>query len=90
MYSLNCSRNDLKMLIHQLKHQGLEENMLFGFIMTLKSWLIHNPDKDYLQINEYLPLRGWNHFKLDAQTFQIARACFKNGNQKRVHLSGQH
>ncbi len=88
MYSINSSRKDMKILVEQLKHQGMEENMIFGFIMTLKSFYLKNPDMNHLQINEYLPLRGWNDFELDYDTFQIALACIHTDNGKSVHLSG--
>ncbi len=88
MHDLNLSHNDLKKLINQLKHQGMEEALIFGFIMTLKSCFFNNPDIDHLQINDHLPLWGWNDFKLDYSTFQIVLSCFQAECGKPVRLSG--
>ncbi len=87
MHALKSSHDNLKKLINLLKHQGMEETMIFGFIMTLKSCLLHNPDIDHLEVNESLPSWGWNDFQLDYPTFQIAQESFRARSEKSIRFS---
>jgi len=68
-----------KVLINRLAMKGLEQNEIPGFIWSLKSCLMDNPDMNHLQANDRLPFLGWNGFKLDYHTLQLAISCFEVG-----------
>ena len=55
----------------------MEKSIIFGFISSLKSCLLDDPNLNHLQINKRLQFLGWDDFELDYHTLQLARACFE-------------
>jgi hypothetical protein len=72
------------MLMHRLEKKGMEKSIIFGFISSLKSCLLNNPNMNYLQINKRLQFLGWDDFELDYHTLQLAKACFEAESLKRL------
>jgi len=62
------------MLMHRLEKTGMEKSIIFGFISSLKSCLLNNPNMNHLQINKRLQFLGWDDFELDYHTLQLAKA----------------
>ena len=74
MYSLSQHK---QILMHRLEKKGMEKNTILGFILSLKSCLLDNPNMNHLQINKRLQFLGWDDFELDYHTLQLAIACFE-------------
>ncbi|MBW1727960.1 MAG: hypothetical protein JRJ62_10355 [Deltaproteobacteria bacterium] len=55
----------------------MEKSIIFGFISSLKSCLLNNPNMNHLQINKRLQFLGWDDFELDYHTLQLAKACLR-------------
>ena len=80
---MNLLSEHEKMLIHRLELKGMGKSEIFGFIWSLKSCLLDNPDLNHLQTNERLQFLGWNDFDLDYHTLQLAISCFEVGKFRR-------
>jgi len=81
MYSLSQHK---QMLMHRLEKKGMEKSIIFGFISSLKSCLLNNPNMNHLQINKRLQFLGWDDFELDYHTLQLAKSCFEAESLKRL------
>ncbi len=68
-------------LVERLENKGMARNTIFGFILSLKSCLVDNPNLNHLQLNNRLKFLGWDDFELDYHTLQLAIACFENQRQ---------
>lgn len=79
MYSLSQHK---QMLMHRLEKKGMEKSIIFGFISSLKSCLLDNPNMNHLQINERLQFLGWDDFEVDCHTLKLAKACFQAESSK--------
>jgi len=64
-------------LIHRLQNMGMDKSAVLGFIWSLKSLFLINPEINNLQINGKLESLGWHGFNLDDQTLKMAIACFE-------------
>lgn len=64
-------------LMRRLEKKGLKERATMGFICSLKSCLMSNPDFNHAQLNNRMKFLGWNEFELDYHTLQLAIACFE-------------
>ena len=74
MYSLDQHKH---MLTHRLEQKGMEKNTILGFILSLKSCFLDNPNMNHWQLNRRLKFLGWNDVELDYHTLQLAIACFE-------------
>ena len=83
MYSLSQHK---QILIHRLEKKGMEKNTILGFILSLKSCLLDNPNMNHLQINKRLQFLGWDDFELDYHTLQLAIACFEAEGLKSLEI----
>ena len=67
--------SDLKqVLFHHLELKGIEKDLIPSFIKSMKICLVANPAMNHLQVDKELRLLGWNDFKLDYHTLQLAIA----------------
>ena len=64
-------------LIERLEKQGMEPGMIPGFIRSLANAILVYPDMNLSQANRRLHLLGWDNFKLDYHTLQLAIASFE-------------
>jgi len=71
-----CDSNK-QVLMRRLEMKGLGKSTIPGFICSLKSCLLDNPDMNHLQANERLQFLGWDDFDLDYHTLQLAIASFE-------------
>jgi len=55
----------------------MEKSTILGFILSLKSCCLDNPNMNHLQLNERLQFLGWGDVELDYHTLQLAIACFE-------------
>ena len=83
MYSLSQHK---QILINRLEKKGMEKNTILGFILSLKSCLIDNPNMNHFQINKRLQFLGWDDFELDYHTLQLAIACFEAEGLKSLEI----
>ena len=66
-----------QMLVHRLEKIGMEKSLIPGFIWSLKSCFVIDPEMSCGQINERLESLGWQDLKLDHRTFGMFIACFE-------------
>ena len=83
MYSLSQHK---QILMHRLEKKGMEKNTILGFILSLKSCLLDNPNMNHLEINKRLQFLGWDDFELDYHTLQLAIACFEAEGLKGLEI----
>ncbi|MEA1948194.1 MAG: hypothetical protein U9N83_12940 [Thermodesulfobacteriota bacterium] len=55
----------------------MEKSIIFGFISSLKSCLLDDPNMNHWQINKRLQFLGWDDFEMDYHTLQLAKECFE-------------
>ena len=66
---------DLKqVLFHHLELKGIDKDLIPSFIRSMKICLVVNPAMNHLQVDKELRLLGWNDFRLDYHTLQLALA----------------
>ena len=70
--------------MHRLEKKGMEKSIIFGFISSLKSCLLDNPNMNHSQINIRLQFLGWDDFEMDYHTLQLAKACFEAESLKNM------
>ena len=75
-----------KILSKQLEKQGIELNIIPRFIKDLFYSFLDNPAINLFQVNDRLRLLGWIDINLDYHTYQLAKACFEDTNQKRPRV----
>jgi len=68
---------DKKTLMRRLEKKGMAKGATLGFIWSLKSCILDNPEMNRQQIEKRLKYLGWKNFQLDDETFQMAIKCFK-------------
>jgi len=79
---------DKQALMHRLEIKGMAKGAILGFIWSLKSCLLDNPEMNHLQIEKRLKYLGWDDLELDDQTFELAIKCFKiDGSEKAGELA---
>ena len=59
-------------LIHRLVEQGMDTNMIPGFIRSLANTFTYQPNMDLQQVNDRMQQMGWGDFELDYFTFRLA------------------
>ena len=74
-------------LTRRLEKKGLVKTAIPGFIWSLKSCLLVNPDLNHMQLNERLQTLGWDDFELDYHTLQLAIACFEAEDTNRPAMN---
>jgi len=74
MYDLNRIKQNL---IERLERQGIEPNIIPGFIRSLANAIFVNPHMNLLLVNRQLQFLGWDEFELDYHTLQLAIECFE-------------
>jgi hypothetical protein len=79
------SKNE-QVLMHRLGTKGMEQGVIPGFIWSLKSCLLDNPDMNHFQTNKRMQFLGWNDFDLDYHTLQLAIACFEAEGFRRSEI----
>ncbi|OQY09897.1 MAG: hypothetical protein B6I30_09185 [Desulfobacteraceae bacterium 4572_187] len=60
--------------MHRLEKTGMEKSIIFGFISSLKSCLLNNPNMNHLQINKRLQSRRAN-FVIMRRTYRTLNDC---------------
>ena len=83
MVRMNFLSENKQVLMHRLEMKGMEQSAIPGFVLSLKSCLLDNPDMNHLQTNKRMQLLGWDDFDLDYHTLQLAIACFEAEGFKR-------
>jgi len=68
---------DKQALMGRLEVKGMAKGAILGFIWSLKSCVLDNPEMNHRQIEKRLQYLGWNDIELDDETFQLAIECFK-------------
>ena len=71
-------------LLHHLDKMGIESNTIPRFVKDLIISFTDNPSMSLFQVNSRLHGLGWDY--LDYHTFQLAKACFENGNLKSLQV----
>jgi len=64
-------------LIRQLTKNGIEPDLIPGFVRSLAKAISVDPEMDHLRISDHLRYLGWDGFELDYHTMQLAMACFE-------------
>ena len=80
---MNFLSENRQVLMRRLEMKGMEQSAIPGFVWSLKSCLVDNPDMNHFQTNKRMQLLGWNDFDLDYHTLQLAIACLEDGCFKR-------
>jgi hypothetical protein len=77
-------------LIHRLVEQGMDTNMIPGFIRSLANTFTYQPNMDLQQVNDRMQQMGWGDFELDYFTFRLAAECLEAyGLKKSEYKSAQ-
>ena len=74
---MNFLNENKQALMRRLEIKGMEQNAILGFVWSLKSYLLDNPDMNHLQTKKQMQHLGWDNFDLDYLTFQLAVECFE-------------
>lgn len=72
------SKRIKKILVTRLKDAGLDNRLIPGFIRSVANSVFVAPHNNLWQINERLQYLGWDNFKLDYHTLQLAIAYFES------------
>ncbi|MEW6673378.1 MAG: hypothetical protein AB1427_16875 [Thermodesulfobacteriota bacterium] len=64
-------------LTQRLETKGVEQSKIPGLLRELANFDFFNPHVNLLYINERMQYLGWNDFKMDYHTLQLAIACFE-------------
>ncbi len=65
-------------LIQRLEGQGIENNVIPGFVRSLANSFLLNPQMSVMQVNKRLHYLGWTGVELDYHTFQLAVTWFES------------
>ena len=77
-------------LIERLEKQGIEPNMVPGFVRSLANAILLNPAMNLPQMNKRLAWLGWGGFELDYHTVQLAIASFEADGLKSLEDKPAH
>jgi len=69
--------NIKQILMDRLEKMGMDLCLIPGFIKSLESYLLHNPQMSLFQVNEKLQYLGWGDLDLDYHTLQLAIEYFE-------------
>jgi hypothetical protein len=79
-----------EILIHRLVDQGMDTNMIPGFIRSLANTFTYHPHINLQQANDRMQQMGWDDFELDYFTFRLAVECLEAyGLEKSEYKSAQ-
>lgn len=62
-------------LTQRLEKQGIDRSKIPGLLRDLANFDFVNPHVNLLYVNERMHYLGWNDFKMDYHTLQLAIAC---------------
>jgi hypothetical protein len=74
---MNFLSENKQVLMRRLKMKGMKQSAILGFVWSLKSCFLDNPDMNHLQTNQRMQFLGWDDIDLDYHTLQLAIACFE-------------
>ncbi|MFH1992252.1 MAG: hypothetical protein ABIK98_07550 [Pseudomonadota bacterium] len=66
-----------QILTQRLEKKGVDRSKIPGFLRDLANFDFLNPHVNHLYVNERMHYLGWNDFKMDYHTLQLAIACFE-------------
>ena len=66
-----------QILIQRLEKKGVDRSKIPGLLRELANFYFVNPQVTLRHVNERMHYLGWNDFKLDYHTLQLAIACFE-------------
>jgi len=72
-----------QILMDRLEKIGMDLCLIPGFIKSLESYLLHNPQMNLIQVNAKLHYLGWGDLALDYHTLQLAIEYFEAEEFKR-------
>ena len=79
-----------QILINRLVDQGMDPNMIPGFIRSLAATFTYHPHISLQQANDRMQQMGWDDFELDYFTFRLAVECLEAyGLKKPEYKSAQ-
>lgn len=81
MEAFSSEINDI--LMQRLKTKGIDSHVIRRFIKDLIHAFSSNPEMSPFELDSYLRQMGWDDVNLDYQTYQLAKACFENGDLKK-------
>ena len=85
---MNFLSENKQVLIRRLKMKGMKQSAILGFVWSLKSCFLDNPDMNHLHTSQRMQFLGWDDFDLDYHTLQLAIACFEaDGFKDRKYLT---
>ena len=87
MVKMNFLSENKQVLMRRLEKKCMKQSAIPGFVWSLKSFLLNNPDMDHLQANKRMKLLGWDDFDLDYHTMQLAKECFEAEGFKRLETN---
>ena len=70
--------NIKRILIQRLAEQGMELNIIPGFIRSLAKSMVVHPHMNLVQVNRKLHYLGWSGHELDYYTYSLALACLED------------
>ena len=73
----NFAKEPNQALFHHLALKGMNEEIIPSYIRSMRICLANNPTINLLQLDTELQYLGWNNFRLDFPTLQLAKSCFK-------------
>lgn len=71
-------------LIDKLIENGVEAQLIPGFIRSLANAFLINPDMSYSQANKRLKYLGWQDIEIDYHTFLLAIDCLETRGLSRL------
>jgi hypothetical protein len=79
-----------EILLHRLVDQGMDTNMIPGFIRSLAGTFTYHPHMNLQQVNDRMQQMGWGDFELDYFTLRLATECLEAyGIKKSEYKSAQ-
>jgi len=64
-------------LIQRLEKKGVDRSKIPGLLREVANFYFVDPHVTLLHVNERMHYLGWNDFKMDYHTLQLAIACFE-------------
>jgi hypothetical protein len=61
-----------EILLHRLVDQGMDTNMIPGFIRSLANTFTYHPHMNLQQVNDRMQQMGWSDFELNYFTYRLA------------------
>jgi len=66
-----------QILTQRLEKKGVDRSKIPGLLRELANFDFLNPRVNLLYVNDRMHYLGWNDFKMDYHTLQLAIACFE-------------